>query len=134
MRPRMYGSSESQRFFTSTSPSFGAGMGSDSRRKSSGLTQPCGRLARTMALFMGKPLRGNSVGIAMVAQTARTEPALRRASVLWFAPVGPGPKRFALFEKRPDAFARLRAGAGFGKHGGGFQAQLRRNRRLADVP
>src|ERR1041384_940655 len=51
MRPRMYGSSDSHRFFTSTSPSRGAGTGEDSRRKLASVTQPWGRLASTMRWF-----------------------------------------------------------------------------------
>ena len=51
MRPRMYGSSESQRFLTSTSPSPHLGSGALSMRKLSSLTAPCGRLASTTRLF-----------------------------------------------------------------------------------
>src|SRR3954469_25016945 len=47
----MYGSSESQRFFTSTSPSRSGGSGTLSIRKLSSLTQPDGRLARSTRLF-----------------------------------------------------------------------------------
>src|SRR5688572_27323465 len=55
MRPRMYGSSESQRFFTRISPSCGCGEGAFSRRKFSGVTQPSGRLASTMRWFSMAP-------------------------------------------------------------------------------
>src|SRR3954463_8853356 len=51
MRPRMYGSSDSQRFFTSTSPSFGLDTVPLSMRKLLSVTQPEGRLARTIRLF-----------------------------------------------------------------------------------
>src|SRR3954471_24031915 len=51
IRPRMYGSSESQRFFTSTSPSRSGGSGTLSIRKLSSLTHPEGRLARSTRLF-----------------------------------------------------------------------------------
>src|SRR5919108_3882232 len=51
MRPRMYGSSESHRFFTSTSPSRTCGTADFSRRKFSGTTHPSGRLASTMRWF-----------------------------------------------------------------------------------
>src|SRR5712664_2260267 len=51
MRPRIYGSSDSHRFFTSTSPSFGLGTGALSMRKFSSVTQPVGRLAKTILLL-----------------------------------------------------------------------------------
>src|SRR5262245_34840301 len=49
----MYGSSESQRFFTSTSPSFGAGAGDSISLKLSSRTAPEGKLTSVHALFCG---------------------------------------------------------------------------------
>src|SRR5262245_37755013 len=49
----MYGSSESHRFFTSTSPSFGDGAGESTSLKLSSRTAPDGKLARVQALFCG---------------------------------------------------------------------------------
>src|SRR5215510_11864812 len=51
MRPRMYGSSESHRFLTSTSPCAGSGSGAFSVLKLSSETQPWGRLVRTIRRF-----------------------------------------------------------------------------------
>src|SRR3954467_14537354 len=53
----MYGSSESQRFFTRTSPSFGCGSGASSGRKFASVTQPAGRLASTILLLEGGKAR-----------------------------------------------------------------------------
>src|SRR5919106_869025 len=61
----MYGSSESQRFFTRTSPSANGGSGAFSRRKFSGTTHPLGRLARTMRWF--------SMALGLTGTTARIE-------------------------------------------------------------
>src|SRR5687767_9603007 len=59
MRPRMYGSSESHRFLTSTSPSRSGGTALFSRRKFSSLTHPSGRLASTTRwLSMAASLTG----------------------------------------------------------------------------
>src|SRR3954470_9123719 len=68
----MYGSSESQRFFTSTSPSRSGASGTLSVRKLSSLTQPDGRLARSTRLFSigagsltGTALAGEQAGLAL---------------------------------------------------------------------
>src|SRR5256885_12470487 len=71
----MYGSSESQRFFTSSSPSFGAGTGADSMRKLSSLTQPVGRLASSTRLFCIKSERSEAremmIGVAELLRHQR---------------------------------------------------------------
>src|SRR3954464_6807287 len=68
----MYGSSESQRFFTSTSPSRSGWSATLSIRKLSSLTQPDGRLARSTRLFSigagsltGTALAGEQAGLAL---------------------------------------------------------------------
>src|SRR4051794_32417179 len=64
----MYGSSESHRFFTSTSPSRSGGSGTLSIRKLSSLTQPDGRLARSTRLFsIGA---GSLTGTALASEQA----------------------------------------------------------------
>src|SRR5690348_12180424 len=64
MRPRMYGSSESHRFFTSTSPSRGGTTGARSILKLSSVTQPFGRPASTTRLFsMGRSERGEALEV-----------------------------------------------------------------------
>src|SRR5919106_274930 len=79
MRPRMYGSSESQRFFTRTSPSPGCGSGAFSSRKFSGVTHPWGRLARTMRWFsMAFSLAGTTACIEHGGGTKHAQ-HLRRA-------------------------------------------------------
>src|SRR3954469_2264244 len=77
MRPRMYGSSESHRFFTSTSPSRASGSGEDSSRKFASVTQPCGRLASTMRWFCTLELGEAREMVVGVAELARehSEPA-----------------------------------------------------------
>src|SRR6188472_1128633 len=52
----MYGSSDSHRFFTSTSPSFGEGAGDSTSLKFCSLTHPVGKLATVHALFCGMSL------------------------------------------------------------------------------
>src|SRR3974377_1563005 len=65
MRPRMYGSSESHRFLTRTSPSLGFGSGAFSRRKFASVTQPAGRLARTTRRFSVKRCEAREVVVGV---------------------------------------------------------------------
>src|SRR5437867_4472396 len=68
MRPRMYGSSDSHRFFTSTSPAAGCGSGALSSRKLSSRTSAAGRLARTMRWLEGGKALQVLVGVAELAR------------------------------------------------------------------
>src|SRR4051794_8735289 len=71
MRPRMYGSSESHRFFTRTSPSLGAETGDDSTRKLSSVTQPAGRLASTTRLLSMSGRRETCEVVVCIAKLLR---------------------------------------------------------------
>src|SRR5436189_2803874 len=62
----MYGSSESHRFLTSTSPSFGAGAGDSTSLKLSSRTAPDGKLASVHALFCGISAEGRKTREVMV--------------------------------------------------------------------
>src|SRR5690348_7314801 len=53
IRPRMYGSSDSQWLRTSTSPSCGVPSGTSTIRKSASLTAPVGLLANSTWRFVG---------------------------------------------------------------------------------
>src|SRR6185437_1157557 len=81
----MYGSSDSHWFFTSTSPSAGAGRGVSTMRKFSGVTEACGREARTTCLLTVmtslRVLRETIEMVVRVAQLAgdHREPAKRMA-------------------------------------------------------
>src|SRR5688572_21206133 len=109
MRPRMYGSSESHRFLTSTSPSWGDGTAPFSRRKFSGVTQPSGRLASTMRWFsMAPSLRAG----ARVVQRRRPQDAQRFRRALDLGVHGNQRRPVLLAELLPQGVSGSRLGEG----------------------